>query len=144
MHIYGSYPNSKVKQLTNTKEGFFIKGWAESSTEVMSNARLCLSPLRFGAGLKGKFVDAMRNGTPSITTFIGSEGMDLNDDWPGFVSDSPLELANMAVELYLNSSLWEQKQKLCKPALELLFSREVYSSILQERLKTVEKNLQTL
>jgi len=103
-----------------------------------------LSPLRFGAGLKGKFVDAMRNGTPSITTFIGSEGMDLNDDWPGFVSDSPLELANMAVELYLNSSLWEQKQKLCKPALELLFSREVYSSILQERLKTVEKNLQTL
>jgi len=144
MHIYGSYPNSKVEQLTNTKEGFFIKGWAESSTEVMSNARLCLSPLRFGAGLKGKFVDAMRNGTPSITTFIGSEGMDLNDDWPGFVSDSPLELANMAVELYLNSSLWEQKQKLCKPALELLFSREVYSSILQERLKTVEKNLQTL
>ena len=44
----------------------------------------------------------------------------------------------------MNSSLWEQKQKLCKPALELLFSREVYSSILQERLKTVEKNLQTL
>tara|TARA_B110000259_G_scaffold77552_1_gene90897 strand:- start:6171 stop:7391 length:1221 start_codon:yes stop_codon:yes gene_type:complete len=144
MHIYGSYPNSKVEQLTNAKEGFFIKGWADSSTEVMSNSRLCLSPLRFGAGLKGKFVDAMRNGTPSITTFIGSEGMELNVDWPGFVSDSPVELADMAVELYLNSSLWEQKQKLCKPALELLFSKEVYFSILQERLNAVEKNLPTL
>ena len=144
MHIYGSYPNSKVEQLTNVEDGFFIKGWADCSNEVMSNYRLCLSPLRFGAGLKGKFVDAMKNGTPSITTFIGSEGMELNIGWPGFVSDSPIELADMAVELYLNETLWEQKQKLCRPAIELLFSKEVYFSILQERLNAVEKNLPTL
>ena len=44
-------------------------------SSVMSNARVCLSPLRFGAGIKGKFLDAMNSGTPSITTPIGAEGM---------------------------------------------------------------------
>ena len=32
MHIYGSYLSSKVEQLTNLKEGFIIKGWAEDAS----------------------------------------------------------------------------------------------------------------
>ena len=34
-----------------------------------------LAPLRFGAGLKGKLIDAAVCGTPAVTTPIGAEGM---------------------------------------------------------------------
>lgn len=34
-----------------------------------------LAPLRFGAGVKGKIVDAWMEHTPVVTTPIGSEGM---------------------------------------------------------------------
>ena len=41
----------------------------------MQQYRICLAPLRFGAGLKGKIVDSWAHGTPVCTTPIGAEGM---------------------------------------------------------------------
>ena len=75
VHIYGSYVNQKIDQLHDEKEGFLIKGFIENVNEVMCKARVCLVPLQFGAGLKGKMIDAMTNGTPCVTTSIGAEGL---------------------------------------------------------------------
>ena len=41
---------------------------------VLGRARVLLAPLRFGAGLKGKVVEAWARGTPVVTTPIGAEG----------------------------------------------------------------------
>ena len=43
--------------------------------QIMRQYRVCLAPLRFGAGLKGKVVDAWTHGLPVCTTPIGAEGM---------------------------------------------------------------------
>ncbi|MFT7234983.1 MAG: glycosyltransferase involved in cell wall biosynthesis, partial [Methylophagaceae bacterium] len=86
-HIYGAYPPPKATALHNPKSGFLVKGWAEDAFTVMEQARVCLAPLRFGAGLKGKLLDAMIMQTPSVTTPIGSEGMSEADSWPGAVVD---------------------------------------------------------
>lgn len=51
-----------------------MKGFAPSLA-VMQQYRICLAPLRFGAGLKGKIVDSWAHGTPVCTTPIGAEGM---------------------------------------------------------------------
>ncbi len=75
LHIYGAYPPPKATALHAPKQGFFIKGWADDAHQVLQQARVCLAPLTFGAGLKGKFIDAMQTGTPSVTTAIGAEGM---------------------------------------------------------------------
>lgn len=79
MHVYGAYPSQKVHQLHKPSDGFFIKGRAENARDVISKARVMLAPLRFGAGLKGKLVEAMLFGTPAITTPIGAEG--LQEPW---------------------------------------------------------------
>jgi O-antigen biosynthesis protein len=79
MHVYGAYPTQKVHQLHKPSDGFFIKGRAEDAREVISKARVMLAPLRFGAGLKGKLVEAMLFGTPAVTTPIGAEG--LQEPW---------------------------------------------------------------
>ncbi len=111
IHIYGAYASQKVNQLHNEKEGFLIKGFAQDVNEVMQQAKVCLVPVRFGAGLKGKLVDAMQNGTPSITTSIGGEGMFGNLEPNGFIEDNPEEFAKKSIQLYKEETLWTEKQQ---------------------------------
>ncbi|KGJ88030.1 glycosyltransferase [Thalassotalea sp. ND16A] len=106
LHIYGSYPPPKAMALNNPKIGFIIKGWAESAFEVMEQARICLAPIRFGAGIKGKLLDAMIMQTPNVTTSLGSEGMHSQEPWPGIISDEMVAFAQAAVDLYNNEQQW--------------------------------------
>jgi glycosyltransferase involved in cell wall biosynthesis len=111
LHIYGAYASQKVTQLHNKKEGFLIKGFAEDVNEVMQQAKVCLAPLRFGAGLKGKLIDAMQNGTPCAMTTIAAEGLFGNLEANGFIEDNPNNFANKAVELYNTKAIWKEKQQ---------------------------------
>lgn len=139
--VYGSYCNSKIEQLTNLTEGFQIMGRATDVLEVMGSARVCLAPLRYGAGLKGKFIDAMRVGTPSVTTHIGSEGMYNENTWPGFVSDQPEELANKAVLLHEDESIWLSKSKLSVQHLNNCFGKENLFEAFKSKLFTLQAHI---
>lgn len=108
MHVYGAYASQKVYQLHNEKSGFFVKGFADNVDAVMCQAKVCLAPIRFGAGLKGKLVDAMKNGTPCITTAIGAEGIYGTLPPNGYVEDDPEKFAKKAVELYKEDTFWKQ------------------------------------
>ncbi|MBO3098886.1 glycosyltransferase family 4 protein [Gelidibacter sp. DF109] len=110
LHIYGAYASQKVTQLHHEKSGFLIKGFAADVNEVMAKARVCLAPLRFGAGLKGKLVDAMKNGTPCVMTSIAAEGMFGTLEPNGYVDDSTELFVENAVLLYGNDALWREKQ----------------------------------
>ncbi|MRX66692.1 Glycosyltransferase involved in cell wall bisynthesis [Flavobacterium resistens] len=111
LEVYGAYPSQKVLQLHQPKNGFFIMGRAEDANEVVKKSRVVLAPIRFGAGLKGKLLEAMQCGTPSITTYIGSEGMHEGLVWNGFIEDNPEEFAKKAIALYQNENLWKESQK---------------------------------
>ena len=104
--VYGAYPSTKVFQLHNKPEGFLIKGRAESARGVLKQARVLLAPLNFGAGIKGKFLDAMAAGTPSVTTSIGIEGMSSSTNWGGSIQDEPPAFAEAAIRLYSVKSQW--------------------------------------
>ncbi|MFH6998394.1 glycosyltransferase family 4 protein [Flavobacterium sp. FlaQc-57] len=111
LEVYGAYPSQKVLQLHQPKNGFFIMGRAADANEVVKNARIVLAPIRFGAGLKGKLLEAMQCGTPSVTTIIGSEAMHANLPWNGFITDDISEFAKQAVSLYHDENLWKKAQK---------------------------------
>jgi hypothetical protein len=106
LHIYGAYPTDKVFQLTDKKVGFIIKGRAENVDQLCQQYRVMLAPLRFGAGVKGKFIDAMRNGLPSLTTSIGAESLCNSNDWPGFVTDNFDLYVEQAIEIYSSETRW--------------------------------------
>lgn len=111
MRIYGAYPSQKVLQLHKPEERFFVHGRAENAEEVVRNARVVLAPVRFGAGAKGKLIEAMQCGTPSVTTSIGAESMQGNLPWNGIIADDVDTLTNAAMQLYQDGSLWKQSQQ---------------------------------
>jgi len=108
--VYGAYPSQKVLQLHQPKKGFHVLGRAENAQEVVSKARVVLAPLRFGAGIKGKLLEAMQCGTPSVTTSIGAESMNGDLPWNGFIMDDPAEFASKAVALCNDKTLWNSAQ----------------------------------
>ncbi len=141
LHIYGSYPPPKATALNNPKTGFLIKGWAESAYTVMENARICLAPLRFGAGLKGKLLDAMIVQTPSVTTSIGAEGMSMPDmSWPGAIADDGADFVDAALRLYGDKETWQSAQSCTLPHLQQ-FDGEKIAKQLIEKINQVQQNL---
>jgi glycosyltransferase involved in cell wall biosynthesis len=141
LHVYGAYPSHKVFQLHNPKEGFLIKGRAESAEEIMRQAKVCLAPLRFGAGIKGKLTDAMQCGTPSVTTDIGAEAMHGNLDWNGFIKNSPQEFADAAVKLYTDEVVWKEAQHRGFKIIADFFSKEKHADSLLQTIISTQNNL---
>ncbi|KGK43355.1 glycosyltransferase [Nitrincola sp. A-D6] len=125
VHIYGAYPPPKATQLHNPAQGFLVKGWADDAKQVVGQARVLLAPLRFGAGLKGKLVEAMQTGTPSVTTPIGAEGMHAELPWSGAICDGETAFVQQAVNLYTAEVDWQQAQQQGDQILEQLYNRVV-------------------
>ncbi|MEZ8020006.1 glycosyltransferase [Vibrio splendidus] len=145
LHIYGSYPPPKATALHNPKTGFHIKGWAKDAQEVMEQARVCVAPLRFGAGIKGKLLDAMKLQTPNVTSEIGSEGMLPQGElqWPGAVSDDIDEFVEQAVALYKDEEKWLKAQSQCHSILEAHYEQNQLGDKLIERLITLNSELES-
>ncbi len=142
LHIYGAYTPPKATALHNASQGFHIMNWAPDALQVMSQARVCLAPLRFGAGIKGKIVDAMRCGTPTITSPIGAEAMHGDMPWPGIVASSATEIAQGAVRLYQDQPLWQQAQQTGWALLEARYQHKQHCKSLIDRIATLRENLE--
>lgn len=142
MNVYGAYPTQKINSLHQPKMNFFVHGRAESSFDVISKARVLLAPIRFGAGIKGKLMEAMEFGTPSVTSSIGAEAMNGDFRWNGFITDSPEEFAESAIELYQNKTTWLNAQLNGFEIIKNRFSKDLFEVSFLEFISDKFKNLE--
>ena len=142
LHIYGSYPPPKATALNNPKTGFLIKGWAPDALTVMEQYRVCLAPIRFGAGIKGKLLDAMIMQTPSVTTSLGSEGMHKDEVWPGIIADDITEFVDAAVTVSSDQKTWIHAQQNCNTLLKSRYDGQLLGSQLVSWITEVELGLE--
>lgn len=73
--IIGSKPTEKIKALQS--ENVIVTGFVsdEELERHYQQARICVIPLRYGAGVKGKTIEAMYHRVPIVSTSIGIEGL---------------------------------------------------------------------
>ena len=142
LHVFGAYAMESILAMNNKNEGFIIKSKADDANFEMQNARVCLAPLRFGAGLKGKLITAMQNGTPTVTTNIGAEGMIEDNAWCGFLVNNATEIANAAIELYNNENTWSTAQKTGFAIINKKFNKEKYLSSFISKINNLIANLE--
>ena len=142
LNVYGAYPSQKVAQLHNSKDGFLIMGRASDAQEVVKEARVVLAPLRFGAGIKGKLLEAMQCGTPSITTSIGSESMHGDLPWNGFVADDVADFVDVAVQLYQDKTIWGTAQKNGITIINQRYFKGLFETDFSIKIEFLRSNLQ--
>lgn len=143
LHFYGAYASEKIKKLHNLNDQFIYKGWEPDISKIFLPYRVCLAPLQFGAGLKGKLVSAMQYGTPNITTNIGAEGIGNEKNWPGFIENDAVNFADKAVLLYNDQNIWEISQINGIKLLNSKFNTALYQKKLFDFLAILSNNLQT-
>jgi len=141
LYIYGNYAPQHILELHNQKQGFYIMGWADSVAHVMQKARVCLAPLRFGAGLKGKLLDAMLYGTPGVTTSIGAEGMYGDLLTPGVIADTPESFAELSVALYSDKIKWQQNAQRGVEIIKARYNGKAIAKDFMTRLDALKINL---
>lgn len=141
LNVYGAYPSQKVMQLHNKKDGFLILGRAVDAQEEVKKARVVLAPLRFGAGIKGKLLEAMQCGTPSSTTSIGSESMHGDLPWSGFVNDDVVDFVDAAVLLYQDQKIWDKAQKNGIEIINQRYSKDLFEAEFRTKIDFLCANL---
>lgn len=142
LHIYGPYMPERIQKMDNAETGFRIKGWVKDIAPVLTNARLNLVPLRFGAGLKGKLLEGFRNGIPAITTAVGAEGTGDINALKLCTRDEEVSFSNLAIQLYLDSRKWKEVQALGTNLINKHFSNEDLKEELLEKIIDLGENLQ--
>ena len=143
IHIYGAYASEKVFQLHNEKEGFIIKGRAESVETVFNTAKVLLAPIPFGAGIKGKLLESMQFGLPNVTSAVGAEAMHGNLDWNGFITDNETEFVEKAVLLYQDENLWRKSQENGFKIIKNRFKKELFEPNFIHKIQEISENLES-
>jgi len=99
LNVVGSNVPDEIKKIE--KDGIRILGYLDDNTldEYYKKCRVCIMPLRYGAGIKGKLLEAMYKQIPVITTSIGAEGLPHIEECV-IVEDNPEQFAAKLVNMY--------------------------------------------
>ena len=133
-HIVGSNAPDSIKKLES--KNIKVEGYCteEKLTELYQTCRLAICPLRYGAGVKGKVVEAAYNQIPLITTSVGSEGLDSSAGC-FLTEDDPMKMAKLIVETYSNYNLLSKMSELGKQFIKKYFSVTAAKDILLQDMK---------
>ena len=123
------------------KSGFLVKGWVDDAVVAMQSARVCLAPLRFGAGIKGKLAEAMYCQTPSVTTDIGGESMQTAKPWAGSIQNQAEDFVNAAVSLHEKQDLWKVASDLGQVNASTMFQQASIFADLSSTVTTLLANI---
>lgn len=135
-HIVGRAPPPEIHSLTGN--GILVEGAVtETRLEYLyQTTRLVVAPLRFGAGVKGKVVEAMCHGVPVVTTPVGAEGIPEGDK-NLCVSHDAEDMARQIIDLYQNPAQWETMHARVVQGANAHFSRRAALLCLAEDLNSV-------
>ncbi|MFC5452614.1 glycosyltransferase [Paenibacillus aestuarii] len=122
LFIVGSNPTQEVLELQSDR--IIVKGFVSDHElkEMYETTKIAVIPLRYGAGVKGKTIEAMCHQTPLVTTSTGIEGLQ-NIRQSIEPKNTPQEFAAEIIRLYHNNSLLEHKAEQCKQYVETYYSR---------------------
>jgi GT2 family glycosyltransferase/2-polyprenyl-3-methyl-5-hydroxy-6-metoxy-1,4-benzoquinol methylase len=104
LNVIGSNAPEEIKMLE--RNNVKILGYVDDDTldEYYKKCRVCIAPLRYGAGVKGKVLEAMYKQIPVITTTIGAEGLPEIEECLIIEDDAEL-FASKLVDMYKNDNI---------------------------------------
>ena len=120
--LVGSKPTPEVEALASAN--VVVTGWV-SNDDLQAwydRARVCVVPLRFGAGVKGKVVEALCEGVPLVTTPTGAQGIGGLEKVARIATDAP-EFIAAVLTLLVDDAAWLQQS-----AAQVAFGRSHFSA----------------
>ena len=132
-YIVGSKVTEEIQALETADSGIVVKGFVseEELEQLYADCKLVIVPLRYGAGVKGKVVEAIYYGAPIVTTSIGAEGL---ADIEGIlaVADAPEDFARTVLGLYRDDEACRMLSKNTQSYIRKYFSPEAVWKVIED------------
>ena len=134
LSIIGSNPTERVRALQGEGIAWFANVTDVELQAAYDRARVAVVPLRCGAGVKLKVVEALRTGVPLVTTPVGAQGL------PGLFQVAAVEddaglFAAAVVGLLRDDARWEKASSRQVEFARERFSREAMAASLLAALE---------
>ena len=137
LYILGSKPNERILKSANNDPNIVFTGFVQDLDTYLQKTRVYIAPLRFGSGMKVKVLEGLYRGTPTVTTSVGAEGLDLVNGSNCVIADSPQDFIAGCLTLFENEALWNN----FRDKTRVLAAKKYTWNAL---FTTMEKNLQKI
>lgn len=111
LYIVGNNAEALNIDVQKFGDGVRLIGWVPTLDVYLKHAKVAVVPLRYGAGVKCKMIDAMSHGLPTVTTSIGAEGMALGDKEHVLIANDPQTFATAIQRVIEDDNLWQHLNK---------------------------------
>jgi len=132
--LVGSNPPGRIREVAD--ERITVTGYIseEELAAYYRRSRVAVAPLRFGAGLKGKVIEAMRFGIPVVTTPIGLQGLGRAAEFVP-AGDDAQDMVEAIVCLHESDDAWIDKSTRGQEFVRANFSLASMREILRPDLR---------
>ncbi len=141
VHIVGSKMPPEVAELAGSN--VVVHGYVENLDDLYDVTRLCIAPLRFGAGVKGKLTQPMARGIPCVSTTMGAEGIPVADGESILLADEPADFAEAIAILLRDDALWQRLAEGGEDVVARTFSLDAIKERLRAAIAVKEQPVHT-
>lgn len=117
--IVGNAPPPAVRQLAGP--GITVTGYVPDTLPYLEAHRLSIAPLRYGAGMKGKILEALASGLPVVTSSMGAEGLAHYERFLA-TADTPEGFADAVCALYDDPARWTECARLGRAYIQARYA----------------------
>jgi GT2 family glycosyltransferase/glycosyltransferase involved in cell wall biosynthesis len=134
--IYGSNIPEELEKLAT--DDVIVEGYIEDVADIYNTCRVFVAPLLTGAGIKGKVIDALAHGTPSVLTPIAAEGTPLRHNLEVMIAETAQEWADAVTLLYTDQTVWENMSKAARQFASHEYSFENGQKLMLKALEATD------
>ena len=135
--LVGSAPPPEVQALAGPRVE--VTGFVPDIAPLYARSRMSVSPLRYGAGVKGKIVASLQAGVPVVTTAIGNEGLDLVPGIEALVAGTAPMLAAAILDLWRDPAMQHRLARAGQAVLRDRYSDAAARRAMQSVLAAVAR-----
>lgn len=134
LHVYGSnWPEDHAFEFgANVR----VEGYVEDLGEMFACHRVCVVPLRSGAGVKGKVLMAMAHGIPCILSPVAAEALAVTHNQNCLIAESGDQWVESINRLQSDDALWTSMQR---AALDFIAERYSFEAGITQVASALEK-----
>lgn len=141
LYIVGRYPGDRIKALDDERSGITVTGAVADIREYFNKTQVYICPLRSGAGIKNKILEAWAMETPVVATPLSCEGIEVAVGKDILVGETAEKLARQTIILLKDKELRKQLAYHGRRKVEEKYSWESRCDILDELFnKLIRKN----
>jgi len=135
LNIAGNYPFERYKKYTKNKRINFLD-FVPNLNSVFKKTTIALAPIKFGSGIRIKILNYMAAGIPTISTTLGSSGIENKKSL--MIENNFSKYPGLIISLLRDKEKLIEISKNARDVIEEKYSWEIISQEIIKRYNSIE------